>query len=113
MRSKLADRPDDLAVLDAMESEHALIDPALEALERAFDDHDGDKDAVARRIDEIVVLLRGHLGHEEKGCGGIRAISAPGVGTEYTHAAPIMHIMSDSGKKRGWRQSGKWPPTRG
>ena len=47
MRAKLADRPDDLAVLDAMEAEHALIDPALEALERAFDDREADRDEVA------------------------------------------------------------------
>ncbi|HEX5510790.1 MAG TPA: hemerythrin domain-containing protein [Actinomycetales bacterium] len=66
MRRKLADRPDDLAVLDAMECEHALIDPALEALERAFDDREGERDEIARPIDDIVVLLHSHLGHEER-----------------------------------------------
>lgn len=66
MRAKLADRPDDLAVLDAMEAEHALIDPALEALERAFDDREADRDEVAGRIDDLVSLLRTHLDHEER-----------------------------------------------
>lgn len=66
MRRKLADRPDDLAVLDAMEAEHAKIDPALDALERAFDDRDAGRDDVAGRIDDIVVLLQSHLAHEER-----------------------------------------------
>lgn len=66
MRRKLADRPDDLAVLDGMEAEHSLIDPALEALERAFDDRDADSDEVAGRIDHMVTLLQSHLAHEER-----------------------------------------------
>jgi hemerythrin-like domain-containing protein len=66
MRRKLADRPDDLAVLDGMEAEHSLIDPALEALERAFDDRDADSDEVAGRIDDVVTLLQSHLAHEER-----------------------------------------------
>ncbi|RIK01404.1 MAG: hemerythrin, partial [Acidobacteria bacterium] len=40
MRRRLADRPDDLAVLDDMEAEHSLIDPTLAALEEAFDDRE-------------------------------------------------------------------------
>jgi hemerythrin-like domain-containing protein len=66
MRRKLADRPDDLAVLDGMEAEHSLIDPALEALERVFDDRAADPDEVAGRIDQVVTLLQSHLAHEER-----------------------------------------------
>ena len=66
LRAKLAHRPDDLAVLDDMESEHLLIDPALEAVEHAFDDRDADRDEVAARIDDLLGLLAHHLGHEEK-----------------------------------------------
>lgn len=65
LRAKLTDRPDDEAVLDDMESEHALIDPALEAVEKAFDDAEAERDEVAGRIDELLRLLHGHLGHEE------------------------------------------------
>ncbi len=65
MRGKLADQPDDDAVLDAMEGEHALIDPALEAVEAAFDDRDATPTAVADRISELVDLVRRHLDHEE------------------------------------------------
>lgn len=66
LRAKLADRPDELAVLDDMESEHSLIDPALEAVEKAFDDRECSRDEVAGRIDDLLTLLRGHLAHEEK-----------------------------------------------
>jgi hemerythrin-like domain-containing protein len=65
MRQALADRPDDLAVLDDMEAEHALIDPALASLEQAFDDHDAGPGLVAERIEALVDLVRAHLAHEE------------------------------------------------
>lgn len=65
LRRKLADRPDDLAVLDAMEAEHALIDPTLAALEEAFDAPDA-AEKVPERIDDVVTLLRSHLAHEER-----------------------------------------------
>ncbi|HEU4337436.1 MAG TPA: hemerythrin domain-containing protein [Nocardioides sp.] len=66
LRDKLTDRPDDLAVLDAMEEEHARIDPTLAGLEEAFDDPGSTPDAVAERISDVVELLRSHLAHEER-----------------------------------------------
>jgi hemerythrin-like domain-containing protein len=66
LRDKLADRPDDLAVLDDMEAEHARIDPTLAALEEAFDDPAAGPDVVTERITDVVELLRSHLAHEER-----------------------------------------------
>jgi hemerythrin-like domain-containing protein len=66
LRQKLADQPDDLAVLDDMESEHARIDPTLAALEEAFDDPDSGPAVVAERISDVVELLKSHLAHEER-----------------------------------------------
>lgn len=66
IRAKLAALPDDLAVLDSMEAEHARIDPALEAVERAFADRDAGVSEVAERICDLVDLLRTHLDHEER-----------------------------------------------
>lgn len=65
LRRKLADHPDDLAVLDDMEAEHARIDPTVDALERAFSDPTRPCDEVARCIDDVVELLQSHLAHEE------------------------------------------------
>jgi len=66
LRLKLSDRPDDLAVLDDMQSEHARIDPTLAALDEAFDDPDNGPDVISERISDVVELLRSHLAHEER-----------------------------------------------
>jgi hemerythrin-like domain-containing protein len=66
IRAKCAQRPDDLAVLDAMEEEHSRIDPAIAAVEEAFDDREARVDEVAERIAALVSLLRSHLAHEER-----------------------------------------------
>src|SRR5262252_9293921 len=39
MSRELASRPDDLALVDAMETEHAAIDPLLNAIDAAIADH--------------------------------------------------------------------------
>ncbi|MCK8669578.1 hemerythrin domain-containing protein [Rhodococcus sp. HM1] len=66
MRTRLQDEPDDLEVLDAMEAEHALLDPSLAAVEEAFDDREHGPDVLAERLDTVVHTLRSHLAHEEK-----------------------------------------------
>ncbi|TMQ90493.1 hemerythrin domain-containing protein [Actinomadura soli] len=58
MREALAGRPGDLALLDAMEAEHARIDPVIEAI-----------DAGSEPLDVLVAALTtgltAHLKHEE------------------------------------------------
>lgn len=65
MRAALADRPDDLALLDAMEDEHARIDPLLAAIDDALAD-ESRLDRVGDLTDALAVELTAHLAHEEK-----------------------------------------------
>jgi hypothetical protein len=53
----------DLDLLDAMEAEHAGIDPRLEAVGRGFED--GDLGQVADNVSQLRTELRAHMLHEE------------------------------------------------
>jgi iron-sulfur cluster repair protein YtfE (RIC family) len=66
MRAHLADRPDELALLQAMQDEHARIDPLLEAVEGALADRDGGHQRLGDTIDALASELHGHLRHEER-----------------------------------------------
>ncbi len=65
MKRLLAGRPDDLALLAAMESEHAAIDPLLEAVDVAIADRDSGPQRLRDLVDALVTGLSGHLKHEE------------------------------------------------
>jgi iron-sulfur cluster repair protein YtfE (RIC family) len=65
MRDVLAGRQDDLALLDAMEAEHAAIDPLLAEVEAALADRDHGTERLGGLIDALVTSLTGHLRHEE------------------------------------------------
>lgn len=58
MRDTLAGRPDDLALLDAMEAEHARIDPVIEAI-------DGGTEPLGDLVEALAAGLTAHLKHEE------------------------------------------------
>jgi len=62
MRQALMGHSDEMALLDAMEAEHAELGPLLETIDDALDR--GDSAPVARR--DLAVRLRAHLTHEEE-----------------------------------------------
>jgi len=66
MREHLADRPDDLAVLDAMEEEHRHIDPLLAAIDAGFADRDHGHERLGDAVDALATELPAHLRHEER-----------------------------------------------
>jgi iron-sulfur cluster repair protein YtfE (RIC family) len=66
MRTHLADRPDELALLQAMQDEHAHIDPLLAAVEGALADRDGGHQRLGDTVDALASALYGHLTHEER-----------------------------------------------
>ncbi|WP_436774859.1 hemerythrin domain-containing protein [Yinghuangia sp. YIM S09857] len=65
VRKALADRPDDLAVIDAMEEEHAAVDPGVAFFDVAIADPESGADKLAMIVDRLVAGLGGHLTHEE------------------------------------------------
>jgi hypothetical protein len=65
MRVVLAEKPDDLALLDAMEAEHARIDPLLDGIDEALRD-ESRLDRLGDLTDALAFELTGHLAHEEK-----------------------------------------------
>jgi hemerythrin-like domain-containing protein len=65
MRAALADDPDGLALLDAMEAEHAAIDPLLAAIDTSLADRESGRQRLGELTDGLAVALRDHLGHEE------------------------------------------------
>ena len=65
MRQALAGRPDDLALVDAMDAEHATIDPLIEAIDAALADSESGPVRVGAVTDELASSLSAHLRHEE------------------------------------------------
>ena len=66
MLRELASRPDDLALVHAMETEHAAIDPLLNAIDAAITDRGSGVERLGDLTDGLVTALTGHLKHEEK-----------------------------------------------
>ncbi|MDQ7910945.1 hemerythrin domain-containing protein [Phytohabitans sp. ZYX-F-186] len=66
LQSLLDGRPADLALLGAMEAEHAAIDPLLEAVDAALADRDSGPERLGGLVDALATGLGGHLRHEEK-----------------------------------------------
>lgn len=66
MYRTLADRPGELALLDAMEAEHAAVDPLLTAIDAALADRHAGIERVADLVDALVSGLTAHLEHEER-----------------------------------------------
>jgi len=65
MRETLAGRPDELALLDAMESEHATLDSLINQVDGALADADHGHERLGDLLDALVTELSGHLSHEE------------------------------------------------
>jgi iron-sulfur cluster repair protein YtfE (RIC family) len=60
----VTDRPEDHAMLKAMEAEHAVLDPMLEQVDATL--ANGDQALLSTHLDALSGALDGHLHHEEK-----------------------------------------------
>jgi hypothetical protein len=77
LSDRLAHSESAMSTLQAMEEEHARVDPLLEAVDAAFADPAGGE--LAGAVDELVTTLNGHLTHEERD-------ALPLIGTALTAA---------------------------
>jgi hypothetical protein len=59
----VGDQPEQLAMLEKMEAEHAVLDPMLESVETALIDEDAL--GLGECVDALAGALEGHLRHEE------------------------------------------------
>jgi iron-sulfur cluster repair protein YtfE (RIC family) len=66
MRAHVAGRPGDLALLQAMEDEHARIDPLLDAVDGALADPGHGHERLGDAVDALATGLSRHLAHEER-----------------------------------------------
>jgi hypothetical protein len=64
LADRLAHSESAMSTLEAMEAEHALVDPLLEAVDAAFADPAAGH--LPGAVDELVTTLHAHLTHEER-----------------------------------------------
>jgi hemerythrin-like domain-containing protein len=74
MRQALAERPADLALLEALEAEHATIDPLLATIDATLAHGDSGLQLLGDMVDALRTTLQLHLKHEET--EGLRLIDA-------------------------------------
>lgn len=65
LRANLAEHAQDSALVEAMEAEHAAIDPLIAAIDAAAADPSADPGDIGEMVDSLTTGLTGHLQHEE------------------------------------------------
>ena len=106
MEQPLAERPGDLALLAAMEAEHAVIDPMLIAVDDALADRDEGHERLGGLVDELSTNLRAHLEHEEtEGLALIDSVLTP---EQWGHFAAVhlRRVGDDVGTYMPWLLDG-------
>jgi hypothetical protein len=87
LRAHVAAKPDLVAVVDALEAEHAAIDPLLAAIDAAAADPDYGYQRFGDIVDELAGKLTGHLTHEES--EGLPLVDASLTPAEWQHYAQV------------------------
>lgn len=121
LREAVAANPDQVALADALEEEHSVIEPLLAAIDAAAADPDDGHRAIGGIIDELISKLSGHLRHEET--EGFALIDASLTPEQWQHFAAVNADMArpDAPNYMPWMLSeadqqtldavlGKFPP---
>ena len=101
MHDRLADAPDK-AVLDAMEAEHAAIDPLLTGIDAAIADAEHGHERLGGLVGELSTSLRAHLKHEE--AEGLSLVDSTLTQEEWAHFAAVhlKKVGEDVGTYMPW-----------
>ena len=111
LRARVAEKPDRVALADALEAEHAVIEPLLTAIDAAAADPDYGYQRFGDIIDELATKLTAHLIHEET--DGLPLIDASLTPQEWQHFAQVHteRIRSDAPMYMPWLLNEASPQT--
>jgi hypothetical protein len=111
LRARVAGYPDRVALADALEAEHAVIEPLLTAIDVAGADPDYGYQRFGDIIDELAAKLTAHLAHEE--ADGLALIDASLSPEEWQHFSQIHteRLRSDAPVYMPWLLNEASPQT--
>jgi len=111
MRRALASRPGDLALLEAMEAEHAGIDQLIATIDASVTNLDAVR--LGDLVDAVVVGVCGHLDHEEqRALPLIQAAVTAGQGSGSGTPTPTWPARTRPGSCRGCSTAPTRTPSR-
>lgn len=113
LRASVAGNPERVALVDALEAEHGVIDPLLAAIDAAAADPDYGHQRFGDIVDELSVKLSGHLAHEE--ADGLPLIDASLTPAQWQHFAQVHgeRNLPDASTYMPWLLSGARPEVLG
>jgi hypothetical protein len=109
LRAAVAGNPDQLALADALEAEHSVIEPLLAAIDAAGADPDHGHQQFADIVDEFAGKLTGHLLHEET--DGLPLIDLALPPEQWQHFAAVhgQRLLPDAPTYMPWLLSDTGP----
>ena len=111
LRTNVAGQPDRVTLTDALEAEHAVIEPLLTAIDAAAADPDYGYQRFGDIVDELATKLTAHLSHEET--DGLALIDVSLTAQEWQHFAQVHteRIRGDAPMYMPWLLNGASPQT--
>ena len=109
LRTNVAGQAERVALADALEAEHAVIEPLLTAIDAAAADPDYGYQRFGDIVDELATKLTAHLAHEE--ADGLPLIDASLTEQEWQHFAQVHaeRIRGDAPLYMPWLLNGASP----
>jgi iron-sulfur cluster repair protein YtfE (RIC family) len=111
LRTNVASQPDRVALADALEAEHAVIEPLLTAIDAAAADPDYGYQRFGDIVDELATKLSAHLSHEET--DGLPLIDVSLTAQEWQRFAQVHaeRVGGDAPMYMPWLLNGASPQT--